>query len=122
MTARLETPTRSPDRWTFAGALATTVGVAAALTPGTLTRAYGLPPESAPLAWRLFGIRTALIGAGVLRGDRSARAVVLPVQLLDQAVFAHALLTGAVPRRTGLAAMATSAVLIVLTLRPQEPS
>lgn len=106
------------DRWTVVGTVATAVGAAALLSPGSLLQAYGLPPASTAgdsgLAWRLFGARTAVLGAAVLRGDACARAAVLPVQLLDQVVFAHALLTHAVPRRTALAAMATSAGLIAL--------
>jgi len=75
------------------------------LNPGTLSRAYGLPPPVAgpALAWRLFGMRTALIGAAVLRGEPSARRAVLPIQLADEVVFAHAPL-----------AMATSGVLVAL--------
>ena len=109
------------DRWTVVGTLATTIGTAAVVAPTALARAYGLPASAgsggAGLAWRLFGVRTAVIGAAVLRGDASARAAVLPVQLADQVVFGHALLTGAVPRRTALAAMATSAGLIALRRR-----
>jgi len=109
------------ERWNVAGTLATTIGAAALVAPGALARAYGLPESAgsggAALGWRLFGVRTAVIGAAVLRGDASARAAVLPVQLADQVVFGHALLTGAVPRRTALAAMATSAGLIALCLR-----
>ena len=106
------------DRWTVVGTVATAIGATALLSPGSLLRAYGLPPAAAAggsgLAWRLFGVRTAVLGAAVLRGDAGARAAVLPVQLLDQVVFAHALLTHGVPRRTALAAMATSAGLIAL--------
>ena len=115
-------PVTITDRWTVAGALATTVGAAALLAPTALVRAYGLHPSAgsggSALGWRLFGVRTAVIGAAVLRDDPSARASVLPVQLADQLVFGHALLTGAVPRRTALAAMATSAALIALS-RPE---
>jgi len=106
------------DRWTVAGTVATTIGAAALVAPAALVRTYGLPPSAgsggAALGWRLFGVRTAVIGAAVLRGDASARAAVLSVQLADQVVLGHALLTGAAPRRTALAAMATSAVLIAL--------
>lgn len=105
-------------RWQVAGALACAVGVPAALAPSLLVRAYGLPAAGGTgggaLGWRMFGVRTAVIGAAVRQGDPSARAAVLPVQLLDQVVLAHALVTGSVPRRTALLAMATSAALIAL--------
>lgn len=105
------------DRWTAAGLLAALVGAAAVVRPAALTAAYGLPPATGPsaLAWRLFGVRTLAVGVGVLRGEPAARAVVLPVQLLDQAVFVHALARGSVPRRAGALAMATSAVLVGLS-------
>lgn len=109
------------DRWTAAGAVASAVGAAALVSPAALARVFGLPPSSgqggAALGWRLFGVRTLVVGGAVLSGDPSARRAVLPVQLLDQAVFAHALATRAVPRRSGVLAVATSAVLIALSRR-----
>lgn len=102
---------------TAVGGLALAIGATALVSPARLSSVYGLDPPNggAGLAWRMFGVRTALIGAAVLAGDPSARRAVLPVQLLDQAVFLHALLTGAVPRRSCLLAMGTSAVLIALS-------
>jgi hypothetical protein len=61
-------------------------------------------------------VRTAVIGAAALRGDERARAAFLPVQIADQAVFAHALRTRAVPPRAAVMAMAASGVIIALDL------
>lgn len=96
--------------------LALAVGAAATASPVTLLRPFGLRDVdgAAALGWRLFGVRTAGIAAASLRGSRTAQAAFLPVQLADQAVFAHALRTGAVPPRAAIMAMATSGVIIAL--------
>jgi hypothetical protein len=88
--------------WQAAGAGAVAVGSAAVLAPGHLAAVFGLPaPDgSAALAWRLFGIRTAVVGAGIVRGSPDARRVLLPVQALDQAAFLAAGRAGAVPWRS----------------------
>lgn len=98
------------------GAIASSVG----LSPRLLLRAFGIAPNdmtgAAAFGWRLFGVRTLAVGASAYRGDEAARAAIPPVQIADQAVFAHALRTGAVPRRSAALAMAVSGVLIVLDL------
>jgi len=102
------------------GAIASSVGLSAILSPRLLLRAFGIAPNdvtgAAAFGWRLFGVRTLAVGASAYRGDEAARAAILPVQIADQAVFAHALRTGAVPRRSAALAMAVSGVLIVLDL------
>lgn len=87
--------------WWAVGGLATTIGVVSKVAPRRVTAVFGLPAAhltgAADLGWRLFGVRTAVVGAGVLAGVPAARSVVVPVQLLDQVVFAHAAQTGGVP-------------------------
>lgn len=82
-----------PDRaWQAVGAGASAVGVAAVLSPSLLGRVFGLTEATtggAALAWRLFGVRTALIGVAAIRGSAPARRAVLPVQAADQLVFAR---------------------------------
>ena len=104
--------------WQAAGAGAVAVGVAAVLAPERLTAAFGLPvPDgSAALGWRLFGIRTAVVGAGIVRGSADARGILLPVQALDQAAFLAAGRSGAVPRRSVGLLCATSWGLVLLGL------
>jgi hypothetical protein len=94
------------------------VGVAAAVAPERLASVFGLPPPdgTAALAWRLFGIRTAVVGAGIVTGSADARRVLLPVQALDQAAFLAAGRTGAIPRRSAGLLCATSWALVLLGL------
>lgn len=103
-----------------AGAIALTVGVGTTLAPGLFLRPFGIPAAdvtgAAQMGWRMFGIRTALIGAAAITGSTEARAAILPVQLADQLVFAHAARSGAVPVRAARLAQAVSGVLIALEL------
>lgn len=102
-----------------AAAVATAVGVAAALSPRLLLRLFGVPPAevtgAAAFGWRLFAVRNLFVGGAALRGDRAARDLILPVQLVDQLVFQHAYRTRSVPRRASALAMAVSGGLIALT-------
>ena len=110
-----------PDLHRVAAAAALTVGAGAAVAPGPLMRAYGAREPitgTGALGWRLFAARTLYIGARAWRGDDAARASIVPIQLLDQIAFAHAGLTGAIPRRTWTAAALTSAGLIALCRAP----
>src|SRR5688572_31853431 len=100
-----------PDLHRVAAAIALAVGAGAAVAPRALMRAYGAREPltgAGALGWRLFAARTLYIGARAWKGDEAARAAIVPVQLLDQAAFAHAGLTGAIPRRTWAAASLTS--------------
>lgn len=98
--------------------IALTVGAASALSPRAMLRLFGIAPRevtgAAAFGWRLFAVRTLFIGGAALSGDERARAAVLPVQIADQAVFAHAYRTRSVPRRAAVLAMATSGAIIVL--------
>ncbi len=104
--------------WRAAGAAAVTVGLAAALAPDRTTAVLGLsPPDGAGvLAWRLFGIRTAAVGAGIATGSADARRLLLPVQALDQVAFVVAALHGQVPPRSAARLCAASGVLVLLGL------
>jgi hypothetical protein len=95
-------------------------GVAAvsALSPRTFLRVFGFGPQevtgAAAFGWRLFAVRTAYLSGLAYRGDATARAAFLPVQVLDQAVFWHAYATRSVPPRAALLAAGTSGAIIAL--------
>ena len=95
----------SESRHRAAAALALGVGATAALAPGRLVSLYGANGAltgSGEFGWRLFAARTLYIGARAWRGDEAAREAIVPIQLLDQAAFAHAGLTGAIHAGPGL--------------------
>src|SRR4051794_10018413 len=55
-------------------------GTVALLAPGWLVRRVGLDPDTNPIAsyvFRMFGIRTVLLGVVLLRGERGGQARVL---------------------------------------------
>jgi hypothetical protein len=108
------------DPYRTAASLAMAVGASSIASPRTMLRLFGIAPRevtgAAAFGWRMFGVRTAYVAAQAYRGDASARAAILPVQLADQAVFAHAFRTRSVPRRAAVLAMATSGALIALDL------
>jgi len=102
------------------------VGIGAALSPAALAGLYGIPPRemtgAGAFGWRLFGVRTVYLSSLALNGDVSARRAFLPIQLLDQAVFAHAYATRSIPRRAAALAMATSGAIIGLDLIGRRPA
>lgn len=103
------------------------VGVAAAIAPTTLQRAFGIDRDqitgAGNLGWRLFASRNLYIGVRAWRGDRAAVAAFAPIQALDQAVFWHAFATRSVPRPTAVAAVLTSASIVALDrVRRETPS
>lgn len=106
-----------------AAGLGLLVGAGAAVAPGALARAYGLGPlgGGGALGWRLFAGRNLLLAAAALQGRPWARQAVLALQLPDQAAFAHGLATGALPRRSALLAMATSAAVAALAWPQAQP-
>lgn len=109
----------SPEKLRRAEALiGLSVGTAALCSPRLTLRLFGIAPRSvtgaAELGWRMFGVRTAVISAGALRGSEAARSVFLPVQVADQAVFVHAHRSRSVPRRASLMAIATSGAIVVV--------
>jgi len=106
--------------WRTVAVLALAVGIGFAVAPTRLGRLFGLPPGAmtgaATLGWQLFAVRNLVVGGAALRGSDAARRAILPVQLLDQAVFVHAGVTRSVPRPTALLAMATSGLIIAICL------
>ena len=74
-------------------------------------------------AFRLFGVRTILIGLDLLhpaRAQRAAREGVL-IHASDTVTAASLAISGAVPRKTGLVTTAISAVNVVLAVLAVEP-
>jgi hypothetical protein len=69
-------------------------------------------------AFRLFGIRTVLIGLDLLRPARAQRAAQegVLIHASDTVTAAALALSGAVPRRTGIATTAISAGNVVLAV------
>jgi len=100
--------------------IALAVASSALLSPRAMLGLFGIDKREvtgpAALGWRLFAVRTALIGGAAWGGSPAARAAFLPVQLADQAVFTHAALAGGVPRRAAALAAATSGAIIALDL------
>ena len=83
----------------------------------------GRPPSPAAVyAFRLFGIRTVLVGLDLLRparAQRAAREGVL-IHASDTVTAAALALSGAVPRRTGIVTTAISAGNVVLAVLAVE--
>ncbi|WP_372787966.1 hypothetical protein [Paraconexibacter sp.] len=103
-----------------AGLIALTVGVGTATSPRTFVRPFGVPAQEITAAgawgWRMFGIRTALIGGLIVAGDTRARAAMIPVQIADQVTFVLAGRgDGGVPTRAVRMAQAVSGALVVLS-------
>lgn len=94
------------------------VAAGAAFAPRPFLRVFGIPPEevtgAATFGWRLVAARNVYISALALRGNETARDAFLPIQLLDQVVFWHAIATRSVPRRAGLMAAGASGAIIAL--------
>ena len=113
----------SESLWRAVAGIALSVGTGVALAPGRFARLYGLPTRAmtgtAAFGWRLFAVRTLVIGGAALAGSPAARAAFVPVQILDQLVFLHALATRSVPRRAALLAMGTSGAIVALSLAAQ---
>lgn len=104
------------------------VGVAAAVAPTLLLRAFGVPAAevngAARMGWRLFAARNLYLTARALRGHPDGLAAYAPLQALDQVVFWHAFATRSVPRGTAVAAAGASALIVALDLarRSAEPA
>ena len=108
------------DRYTkgmaaIGGAVAATSTVA----PRPFLRLFGVADQdngAGRLAWRLFAIRTASVAVLAARGDRTARELFLPVQLLDQGAWWWGYRCGEIPLRTAALASAASGGIIALDL------
>jgi len=101
-------------------AIALAVGALMTLASKPTLRVFGVAGRdvtgAAELGWRLFGVRTVAVAIAALEGSDEARSAFLPIQIADQAVFAHARRTGAVPPRASALAMLTSGAIIALDL------
>lgn len=107
-------------------------GLLALLAPRFLLRRLGTDPDRDPSGiypFRLFGIRTVIIGADLLllTGEESRRAGRLAVLIhaCDTASAATCLVKGYLPRRAGVAATLVSGVntaLAVIAARDQTGS
>jgi hypothetical protein len=82
------------------------------------------PSPAAVYAFRLFGIRTILIGLDLLRGPERAQAAArdgVVIHASDAITAASLGLSGAVPRRTAGATTLISVLNVLLALAAQEP-
>jgi hypothetical protein len=98
-------------------------GALALLTPRLLIRRLGTDPDRDPSAiypFRMFGVRTVIIGADLLllTGEEQKRATKLAVLIhaTDTATAATCLVKGYLPRRAGIMATAISGLNTVLAL------
>jgi hypothetical protein len=96
-------------------------GTAGLVAPGRLARRVGAEPSAATTyAFRLFGIRTVLIGADLLSGDREVREhavrAALPIHASDVITAATLTVRGRVSPRAGVMLTAVSALNVVLAL------
>jgi hypothetical protein len=98
-------------------------GALALVAPRFLIRRLGTDPDRDPSAiypFRMFGVRTVLIGADLLllTGEESRRATKLAVVIhaTDTASAATCLVKGYLPRKAGIVATAISGVNTVLAL------
>jgi hypothetical protein len=98
-------------------------GALALLTPRLLIRRLGTDPDRDPSAiypFRMFGVRTVIIGADLLllTGEEQKRATRLAVLIhaTDTATAATCLAKGYLPRKAGIMATAISGLNTVLAL------
>jgi hypothetical protein len=98
-------------------------GALALLAPRLLIRRLGTDPDRDPSAiypFRMFGIRTVIIGADllVLTGEEQRRAAKLAVLIhaTDTASAATSLVKGYLPRKVGIVATAVSGLNTVLAV------
>jgi hypothetical protein len=95
-------------------------GAAALLAPVVLSRRLGVQEAAGPMSYpfRMFGIRTILIGADLLAIDpavrRHAVRAALAIHASDTISAAAAWKSGALPRRAARMATAISAANVVL--------
>lgn len=104
----------------MAGVAAAVAGLAI-LRPRLLVRVLLADPDDlgglGTFALRLFATRNVWVVWRSLRGDEQVAAGYLPVQAMDQLVFAHAGLKGDIPKRTWALAASVSGVIVAAGLR-----
>jgi len=96
-------------------------GAAGLIAPGALARRAGADPSSATTyAFRMFGIRTVMIGADLLSGDRAVREhaarAALPIHLSDALTAATLTARGRISPRPGLLLTGISSFNVALAL------
>jgi hypothetical protein len=96
-------------------------GAVGLVAPTVAARRIGTEPGAAPhYPWRLFGIRTVIIGAELLSRDPALRAkavrIALPIHAIDTASAALGGLRGETPRRTAVMLTLVSGTNTVLAL------
>jgi len=101
-------------------------GAAGLIAPSFLAKRVGAEPSPATTyAFRLFGIRTVLIGADLLSSDRDIRDRAVRSAFLvhasDVATAATLTLRRQVTPRAGLMLTAISALNVALALKAREP-
>lgn len=99
-------------------AIGGSVGLAAALAPDLLQRAFGIHQSqltgAGRFGWRLFATRNLYLTALAMKGDPTAVAAFGKLQPLDQMVFVTAFVSRSVPRRTAVLAAMTSLAIMGL--------
>lgn len=94
-------------------------GSVALLAPGRLAERLGADPAENPAllyAFRMFGVRTVLMGRNLLRGDADAIRAAPLIHASDTIAAALAAASGKLPRRAGILIIAISALNTVLAL------
>jgi hypothetical protein len=96
-------------------------GAVGLVAPTVAARRIGAAPDAAPsYPWRLFGVRTVIIGAELLSRDRELREkavrIALPIHAIDTASAALGGLLGESPRRQSIMLTLVSGTNTVLAL------
>jgi hypothetical protein len=96
-------------------------GAVGLVAPTVAARRIGAAPGAAPsYPWRLFGVRTVIIGAELLSRDRELRdkavRIALPIHAIDTASAALGGLLGESPRRPSIMLTLVSGTNTVLAL------
>jgi hypothetical protein len=96
-------------------------GAVGLVAPAVAARRIGAPPDAAPLyPWRLFGVRTVIIGAELLSRNPDLREkairIALPIHAVDTASAALGGLLGETAKRTSVALTLLSGSNTVLAL------
>ena len=96
-------------------------GAVGLVAPTVAARRIGTAPDAAPhYPWRLFGVRTVIIGIELLSRDPQLREkavrIALPIHAIDTASAALGGLLGETPRRTSVMLTLVSGTNTVLAL------
>jgi hypothetical protein len=96
-------------------------GAVGLFAPAMAARRIGTAPDAAPYyPWRLFGVRTVIIGAELLSRDPDVREnavrIALPIHAIDTASAAVGGLLGETPKRTSVMLTLVSGINTVLAL------